>query len=105
MSGSGGGGYVPPQRTKFDCETSIIVSTVSSINLTILEKHNVGQILFLMIGENEELLIEDGDGEILGAILHSNTSDIINCMKQGATYQAEITTINSPTCKVKISRN
>ena len=42
MSGSGGGSYMPPQYTKFDCENSKIITNVSSINLTVLNKHKIG---------------------------------------------------------------
>ncbi|WP_339863738.1 hypothetical protein [uncultured Algoriphagus sp.] len=104
MSGSGGGGYVPPQRNNFDCETGIIITNVSSINLTVLLKHTVGVFLNVTIGPNEQILLEDGDGEILGAVLHSNISDLIECIKNGAQYEAEIQRINTPTCVVKITR-
>ncbi len=103
MSGSGGGGYVPPQRNEFDCETSVILTNVSSINLTVLAKHTVGTVLEVVIGENGEVLLEDGDGEILGAILHSNTPDLIDCIENGVEYQAEIQRIDTPTCTVKIT--
>lgn len=104
MSGSGGGGYVPPQRTKFDCETSIITTHVSSINITVLAKHSVGIILNVIIGENDELLVEDGDGEIIGAVLHPNTPDIIDCIKEGKEYEAVILKIDTPACSVRIRR-
>ncbi|MBL7799842.1 MAG: hypothetical protein JNL95_03875 [Chitinophagales bacterium] len=104
MSGSSGSGYVPPTKTKFDCETSIIRTVISSIDITVLTKHRQGDILDVIIGENETLLLEDGNGEILGAILHLNTSDIIACIKQGSSYEAEILQINTPACKVEIRR-
>ncbi|MDP2540053.1 hypothetical protein [Tenacibaculum discolor] len=104
MSGSGGGGYVPPQKIKFDCDTGAIITIVSSINISILEKHKIGNILDVVIGDKGALLLEDGDGEIIGAILHSNTTDIIDCIKEGANYKAEILSINFPSCKVKIQR-
>lgn len=104
MSGSGGGGYVPPQGTKFDCDTSIITTNVSSVNITILMKHRVGNILDVILGPRDSLLLEDGDGEILGAILHLNTSEIVDCIKNEALYEAEILTINSPICRVQIRR-
>lgn len=104
MSGSNGGGYIPPQSTKFDCETSIIRTFVSSIDLEVLAKHCQGDILDVIIGTNDTLLLEDGNGEILGAILHLNTSDIINCINLSSTYEAEILQINNPACKVEIRR-
>jgi len=104
MSGSGGGGYEPPQRTKFDCDISIIATIVSSLNIKVLEKRKIGDILEVVLGKNQSLALEDGDGEILGAILHLNTSDIIDCIHNGASYEAEILSINSPACRVQIRR-
>ena len=104
MSGSNGGGYVPPQRTIFDCKTSIIKTYVSSIDLVVLGKHKLGDILDVVIGKNDTLLLEDGNGEILGAILHLNTSDIIDCIKEGATYEAEIIKVNTLACQIEIKR-
>ncbi|MDB2385410.1 hypothetical protein N9V96_02945 [Polaribacter sp.] len=104
MSGSGGGGYIPPQRNEFDCETGIIITNVSSINLVVLTKHTVGVLLKVVLGGNGEVLLEDGDGERLGAILHANTPDLIECIADGADYEAEIVSINTPVCRVKITR-
>lgn len=104
MSGSGGGGYIPPQRTKFDCETSIIRTTVSTIDLIVLNSHNQGDILDVIVDIKQTLILEDGNGEILGSILHSNTSDIINCIKNGFLYEAVILQIDSPACKVEIRK-
>jgi len=104
MSGSGGGGYIPPQRNKFDCETSFLTTSVSSIDIAVLEKHKEGVLLDVIVDKKGALVLEDGDGEILGAILHSNTSDIIECMENGAVYEAEIKKINTPACTVKVYR-
>ena len=104
MSGSGGGGYVPPQRTKFDCDTSKIITIVSSIDIAVLKKHSVGVFLDVIINVGGALVLEDGDGEILGAILHLNTSDIISCIENGTEYEAEIVKINFPSCTVKIQK-
>lgn len=104
MSGSGGGGYEPPQRTKFNCDTSIIITDISSIDIEVLNNHVVGDILDVVLGSNDNIILEDGNGEILGSILHLNTSDIVECIKKGATYSATITIINTPSCRVKIQR-
>lgn len=104
MSGSGGGGYIPPQRNIFDCDTSIIVTNVSSINILVLAKHTAGVFLEIVLGENGQILLEDSDGERLGAILHTNTPDLIECIVNGSNYKAEILSINTPACRVKITR-
>ncbi len=102
MSGSGGGGYVSPQRNEFDCDNGFIETNVSSINIDALKKRKIADILDVVIGENNELLLEDGDGEFLGAILHPNTSDLIKCIKTGVGYSAKIQNISIPVCEVKI---
>ncbi|MDQ8014953.1 MAG: hypothetical protein REI96_21080 [Flavobacterium nitrogenifigens] len=105
MSGSGGGGYQPPERTKFNCASTIITTTVSSLIIKVLEKRKIGDVLEVILGKNDSLLLEDGDGEILGAILHLNTSDIVECIKNGTSYEAEILSINSPACRVRIKKS
>ncbi|OOG75445.1 hypothetical protein [Flavobacterium sp. A45] len=105
MSGSGGGEYVPPQRAKFDCETSQIITILSSIDLVVLKKLSVENILEIEIGKNEALIVLNADGEIIGSIVHPSTADIIECIKIGNHYEAEIIEINYPACKVKIKRS
>lgn len=104
MSGSRGGGYAPPKRVEFNCDTSVITTTVSSIDIEVLKKHRFGDILDVVLTGKEILILEDGDGEILGSILHENTIDIIECIKRGASYEAEIKKISSPACHVQIRR-
>lgn len=102
MSGSGGGGYVPPQRAKFDCKNGQIITMLSSIDLIVLKKLAVGTILEVEIGASESLVVIDADGETVGSIVHPSTSDIIECIKSGNQYESEIIEINFPACKVKI---
>lgn len=103
MSGSSGSNYIAPKEMKYDC-IGKITSTVSSINLLVLKKHKVGDILDVIIGLNEALLLEDGDGEILGSILNMHTSEIIECIQAGYTYKAHIVSISTPACKVEIRK-
>lgn len=104
MSGSGGGGYIPTQSSVFDCENSIITTNVSSINLEVLNKRKIDDLLIVEIGVSESLVLVDGDGEKLGSILHTNTTDIFECIKLGHEYEAVITNITFPACRVKIKR-
>lgn len=102
MSGSNDS-YTPPPVIKYDCISNIF-TTVSSINLEVLSKHRVGDYLDINIGPNGALILEDGDGEILGSILHSKVADIIECIKNGHSYKAEIINIILPSCKVLIRK-
>ncbi len=104
MSGSGGGGYRAPESAKFDCDTGIININVSSIDLTVLTNQNNGDILQVELSITEVVTLIDKNGEILGSIVHPNTVDLIECIKEGNEYEAIITSINTPTCHVKIER-
>jgi len=103
MSGSGGGGYVPPVRARFSCETGQIISKVASVDLGVLAKHKVGDMFDLEV-HSGILMLYDGDGELLGSIIHPNVIELIQCIDQEFEYEAEITIINIPSCTVKIKR-
>ena len=102
MCGSGGSGYIPPQSTKFDCENGQLTTTLSSVDLIVLRKLVVGTILEVEIGANESLVAIDADGEIVGSIIHPNTSDIIECINKGNHYNGEVVVIDYPACRIKI---
>lgn len=104
MGGSGGGGYSVPRKIKFDCENGQITTNVSSIDLAVLQKHKVADILNIIISTSNSIVLEDGNGEILGAVLHASTSELINCIKNGNEYEAEIISIQLSTCRILIKR-
>jgi len=104
MSGSGGGGYVPPQSVKFDCELGIINTAVSSIDLAVLTNQRVGDVLDLELSVIETVILVNRNGETLGSIAHRSTIELIDCIKKGNDYQATITSINNPACNVRIER-
>lgn len=103
MSGSGGyGGYEPPLKTIFDCEFPKVKTNISSIDLDVLKLHKVGDELDLEISKSGSLVLCDGDGQTLGSIVHINTVDIINCIKNGNNYKGKILIIQIPVCNVQI---
>ncbi|WP_312459770.1 hypothetical protein [Sphingobacterium siyangense] len=103
MSGSGGGsGYHPSARAQFDCNTGTITTNLSTINLAILSTHSVGDILQVEINATGALVAVNGNGQILGSIVHVNTVDIKQCINNGNNYIAKITVINTPACTVNV---
>ena len=104
MSGSGGGGYVPPQSVKFNCESGVLSTAVSSVDLVVLAKHRTGDILDVELSEFETVILVNSNGETLGSVAHRSTAELIECIKKGNNYQATITSINTPACNVKIER-
>ncbi|CAM3689927.1 hypothetical protein [Sphingobacterium prati] len=105
MSGSGGErGYQSSARAQFDCNSGTITTNLSTINLTILLTHSAGDILQVEINATGALVTVNGNGQILGSIVHVNTSDIKQCINDGNNYIAKITAINTPVCTVNIRR-
>ncbi len=102
MCGSGGGGYIPPQSTKFDCKNGQITITLSSVDLIVLRNLLLGTILEVEIGANGSLVVINADGEIVGSIIHPNTADIIDCINNGNHYNGEVVEIDFPACRIKI---
>lgn len=105
MSGSGGfGAYELPARAKFDCLSGTVTIKVSSVDLEVLTELSAGDKLEIEISGSGSLVLIDKNGQILGSLMHPNTSDIINCIKEGNDYVATIISIASPTCTVKITK-
>lgn len=103
MSGSNNGPYVPPERSKFDCETSQIRTNIASIDLAILAKLRIGEILEIQI-DNKKILVYNANGEFVGVIIHPNTLDLIKCIEDGNDYEVTVIGIQSPQCTVLIKR-
>jgi hypothetical protein len=102
MCGGSSGGYIPSPRAGFDCEIGVITTNVSSVDLNVLATHSVGDILDVLLQDNI-VVLENGNGEILGSVLHVNIRELKECIKRGNGYEAVITSINNTQCKVKIS--
>lgn len=103
MSGGSTDGYIPSQKTSFDCETGTIVTNVASIDLSVLSHHKVNDILDVILNNNS-VTLENENGEILGSVLHPDVKDLIECLKKGNNYYAQIMLISGTICRVLISR-
>lgn len=103
MSGSNNGPYVPPERSKFDCDNSKIKTNIASIDLSVLENLELGEILEVQ-ADNKKLLIYNSNGEFVGVVIHPNTLDLIKCIMDGNDYEAIITDIQAPQCTILIKK-
>lgn len=104
MSGGSTGGYIPSSKTKFDCDNGIIITLLSTIDIVVLSQHSIGDILIVTLNNNS-VVVENGNGEILGSVLHVNVNELRECLEGGNTYSAEIFSIIGTSCRVKISRD
>ena len=94
MSGSNYGPYVPPARSKFDCETGQIKTNVSSVDLEVLDKLKVGDKLEVSVLE-KKAVVYNVNGELLGSIINPNTLDLIKCMEDKYEYEGCVIEIQS----------
>lgn len=103
MTGGGGGGYyVPPVRKKVtvSCEKLVVITVLTYPNKELLAALEVGMILTVHVQE-ERISVMYGD-QNAGYIEAPENSRIIECVKAGTFYVAEILELEGEVCKVKI---
>lgn len=103
MSGGGGGGIdVPPIRTRVtvSCERLVVETTLVKPNEELLGRLNVGDLLLIQ-PDVEGIGATYGD-EVVGRIETPDNSKLLECIREGTIYVAEIISIEGTVCKVKI---
>lgn len=103
MTGGGGGGYyVPPvrKRVTVSCEMLVVVTVLTHPNEELLATLEVGQILTVHVQE-ERVYVMYGD-QIAGYVEAPEKKCIIECVKAGTFYVAEILELEGAVCNVKI---
>ncbi|WP_143559423.1 hypothetical protein [Sphingobacterium sp. JB170] len=103
MSGSGGfGGYEPPPAAAFNCLSSSITTKLSSVDLALLPNIVIGDILEVEVNDRRTLVVLEGNGVLLGSVIHTNSGDVIACIDAGNSYEAEVVQLTPLTCTVTI---
>ncbi len=99
MSGGGGSGDGPPvgPRPDVDCSQLAFETTLASPDIAVVQTLSVGDVLRLDLrqgagGRNMIAALTDG-GQVAGAI-SERTADLLRCMQDGTSFEAEITRIN-----------
>lgn len=103
MTGGGGGGYyVPPVRKKVtvSCEKLVVITVLTYPNKELLATLEVGKILTVHVQE-ERISVMYGD-QIAGYVEAPENNSIIECVKAGTFYVAEILELEGAVCNVKI---
>lgn len=103
MTGGGGGGYyVPPvrKRVTVSCEMLVVITVLTHPNEDLLATLDVGQILTVHVQE-ERVFVMYGD-QVAGYVEAPENCRIIECVKAGTFYVAEILELEEVVCKVKI---
>ena len=100
--GGGGGGDIPPIRPRVtvSCERLVVETTLVKPNEELVGKLNVGDLLLIQ-PDAEGIGATYGD-EVVGRIETPDNSKLLECIREGTIYVAEIISIEGTVCKVKI---
>lgn len=102
--GIGGGIFPSALKEEGDtCLNMVIITNLASVDVDVLNKAQVGDILPVEEQSLDGPVIVLKDGDILGTVLSSHLIRLLNCMNDGTRYKAEIIKIEDAICQVKIS--
>lgn len=96
--GGGGGGQPDP------CEI-VEITALNSVNRTVLATLRVGDVLDVVFqaGPPQQLLAQTR-GQTVGSITSPSMPQIIQCIRAGHAYEAEIKSIRGAICQVEVRR-
>jgi len=106
MSGGGGGrGTGGHKRSVSNCATLVIVTGLFSPAPLIIATLKVGDELRLeYTAPKGPVTVVAQDDSVVGALLHKDIVDLINCIEQGYEYRVIVQSISGGNCTVKITR-
>lgn len=103
-SGIGGGEMPRPVKGGVDVCLNLVINTnLASVVEEVLDKTVVGDVLPVEAQSLDGPVVVLKDGEVLGTVLSSYLVQLLNCMNDGTTYEAEVIKIEDAICQVKIS--
>lgn len=93
---------MPPvrKRVTVSCEMLVVLTVLTHPNEELLAKLEVGKILTVHVQE-ERVYVMYGD-QVVGYVETPENSRIIECVKAGTFYVAEILELEGAVCNVKI---
>ena len=105
MSGSGGGNSpsfnIPSQNDS--CENIIINTNLASPQAIVIANLTVGNRLNIIAATDQgPIQALDGNGQIAGNIISREQIRLLNCIRQGTVYVADIIEIDNGQCQVQI---
>lgn len=105
MTGGGSGFSVPyfGRRPKgVSCELLTITTTLTNVDINVLLKIKVGDVLCVDVNDVRNQLSAKNGNEFVGNIDVPEKDSFISCIEQGTYYVADVLSINSGLCKVKV---
>lgn len=96
MSGSGGGGPDFTPSPQVDCEDLAFDAAIASPQPNVVSALTVGDVLTVDLdtsGGRNTVLLRTSQGDEAGALI-SRLTDLLRCLQQGESYEAEVTRID-----------
>lgn len=106
MSGSSGTGFSGNGAgSNVSCEDIVIHTQLASPKASVIVKISKGDILEIESENNpmnQPLIVAKFKGNIAGGITHSSMFRLLDCIKSGTEYNAEVLSVNLGIVKIKI---
>ena len=102
--GGGGGGRRPRGNGGDPCACFADRVVLASPKQKVIVKLQVKQILKVELSDNNKppVLAITKDNEVAGAIIPSDLSTLVDCIKKGYSYKAKVVKIDGASCTVDI---
>jgi len=102
-SGSDASGSGTATMDPCDIDTTL---PLNSPNQAVLNRVIVGDILGVQLipGPPMVLVASTASGDVVGSITAAQMAQLIACIRQGVTYQAEVKVIRGGLCQVRVTR-
>jgi hypothetical protein len=102
MSGSGGGPFDFGDHKK-DCKNVSSRAIINSPNQENLQLLKLDSIVELSLQSNKGPIVAYIDGNVLGSVLPSAMTDIIECMNSGTEFKGRVVVLNGAHCEILIT--
>jgi hypothetical protein len=106
MSGSGGGGYGGVFSTDdVACDRLAFDTQLSSPKASVVAHINVGDVLLVALDQQgtAQVVVIKRDKDIAGGITSPKMARLLECIRQGANYQATVTAKSDGQVTLRIS--
>lgn len=102
MSGSGGGpiDFGGPRK---DCKSVSSYAIITSPNQTVLSQLNLNDIITLSLQSTIGPILGHWQNNLLGSVLPTAITDIIECMNSGTEFQGRVVELNGAHCRILIT--
>lgn len=102
MGGSGSGGYTPSVPTN-PCASLTFQAAINSPQPNVVAQLSVGSILDVSIGSTGQTVTVEFQGKQAGVLTGMQVAQLVNCIRSGFQYQADVVQLRGGLCVVRVA--